>query len=149
THADTFDAIIVDFPDPTNYSLGKLYTTAFYSLLDQHLAASGYAVIQTTSPLIARKTFWTVAQTLEAVNLHVAPYHANVPSFGEWGFIIASRRPYVLPTHLPAGLRFLDLRTLPLMFDFPPDMSRVPAEVNRLNNQVLVQEFAAEWGQVH
>lgn len=149
THTDTFDAIIVDFPDPTNYSLGKLYTTAFYSLLDQHLAASGYAVIQTTSPLIARKTFWTVAQTLEAVNLHVAPYHANVPSFGEWGFIIASRRPYVLPTHLPAGLRFLDLRTLPLMFDFPPDMSRVPAEVNRLNNQVLVQEFAAEWGQVH
>ena len=27
---DMFDFVVVDFPDPTNYSLGKLYTTAFY-----------------------------------------------------------------------------------------------------------------------
>ena len=145
---EVFDVIVVDFPDPTNFSLGKLYSTAFYTLLDQHLSASGYAVIQTTSPLIARKSFWTVAQTLEAVNLRVAAYHAHVPSFGEWGFIIASRRPYVLPSALPEGLRFLDAKTLPLLFDFPRDMSRVPAGVNKLNNQVLVQTFEEEWGKV-
>jgi spermidine synthase len=28
-------------------------------------------------------------------------------------------------------------------------MARVPAEVNRLSNQVLVQTFEAEWGKVH
>jgi spermidine synthase len=149
---EIFDVIVVDFPDPTNFSLGKLYSTAFYTLLDQHLSASGYAVIQTTSPLIARKSFWTVAQTLEAVNLRVAPYHAHVPSFGEWGFIIASRRPYVLPTllttTLPEGLRFIDVKSLPLLFDFPRDMSRVQAGVNKLNNQVLVQTFEEEWGKV-
>lgn len=149
SHDDSFDIIVVDFPDPTNFALGKLYSTAFYSLLDQHLSASGYAVIQTTSPLIARKSYWTVASTLEAVNLQTAPYHAHVPSFGEWGFIIASRRPYVLPTQLPAGLRFLDAKTLPLLFEFPPDMSRIDAPVNRLNNQVLVQTFEEEWGKVH
>ena len=55
-----FDVIVVDFPDPTNFSIGKLYTNTFYALLDQHLSASGYAVMQTTSPLIARKSFWTV-----------------------------------------------------------------------------------------
>jgi spermidine synthase len=154
--SETFDVIVVDFPDPTNFSIGKLYTNSFYSLLDKHLAASGYAVIQTTSPLVARQSFWTVVQTIESVGLTATPYHAHVPSFGEWGFVIASRRPYRLPTAepsalpntLPEGLRFLNLQTLPLLFDFPQDMGRVPAQVNRLSNQVLVTTYEAEWARV-
>ena len=143
-----FDAIVVDFPDPTNFSIGKLYTTTFYERLDRHLSASGYAVVQTTSPLIARKSFWTVVSTLEAAGLTATPYHAHVPSFGEWGFVIASHRPWRAPTALPPGLRFLDLAGIPALLEFPPDMSRVPAEPNRLSNQVLVQTFEDEWGKV-
>ena len=145
--AEPYDVIVIDFPDPSNFSIGKLYTTSFYALVDRNLSASGYAVVQTTSPLIARRSFWTVAATLEAAGLRTAPYHAHVPSFGEWGFIIAGHRPYHFPDTLPEGLRFLSAPTLPLLFDFPPDMSRVPAEPNRLSNQVLVQLFDAEWGQ--
>ncbi len=144
-----FDVIVVDFPDPTSFSIGKLYTSTFYRLVDQHLSASGYAVVQTTSPLIARKSFWTVATTIEAAGLTTTPYHAHVPSFGEWGFILAGRRPYRMPTALPAGLRFLGLADLPALFEFPLDMARVPAEVNRLSNQVLVQTFESEWGRAH
>ena len=143
---EMFDVIIVDFPDPTNFSIGKLYTNTFYALLAQRLSASGYAVIQTTSPLVARQSFWTVATTIESVGLHATPYHANVPTFGEWGYIIASHRPWRLPTSLPEGLRFLSPPTLPLLFDFPKDMARVPAEVNRLSNQVLVISYEQEWG---
>jgi spermidine synthase len=143
---EMFDVIIVDFPDPTNFSIGKLYTNTFYALLAQRLSASGYAVIQTTSPLVARQSFWTVATTIESVGLHATPYHANVPTFGEWGYIIASHRPWRLPTSLPEGLRFLSPPTLPLLFDFPKDMARVPAEVNRLSNQVLVTTYEQEWG---
>ena len=147
-HPGDFDAIVVDFPDPTNYSVGKLYTSSFYRLVEQHLSASGYAVVQTTSPLIARKSFWTVATTIEAAGLSITPYHAHVPSFGEWGFIIASHRPYRLPQSLPAGLRFLSPADLPTLFNFPLDMARVPAEVNRLSNQVLVSTFEDEWGKI-
>ena len=146
---DTYDVVVVDFPDPTNFAIGKLYTNSFYALLEQRLAASGYAVIQTTSPLVARQSFWTVVQTIESVGLSATPYHAHVPSFGEWGYVLASRRPWRLPTALPAGLRFLDGPSLPLLFDFPPDMARVPAEVNRLSNQVLVHTYEQEWGRVH
>ena len=146
--ADMFDVIVVDFPDPTNFAIGKLYTNSFYALLDQRLAASGYAVIQTTSPLVARKSFWTVVSTIESVGLSATPYHAHVPSFGEWGFVIASHRPWRLPQALPEGLRFLDVQSLPLLFDFPRDMARVPAEVNRLSNQVLVHSYEQEWGHV-
>ncbi|MGY4827251.1 polyamine aminopropyltransferase [Sphaerotilaceae bacterium SBD11-9] len=145
----SFDVIVVDFPDPTNFSIGKLYTASFYTLIDAHLAASGYAVVQTTSPLIARKSFWTVVTTIESTGLQTTPYHAHVPSFGEWGFILASRRPLRLPTALPPGLRFLSVEGLPALLQFPPDMARVPAEVNRLSNQVLVQTFEGEWGRVH
>jgi spermidine synthase len=71
-----------------------------------------------------------------------------VPSFGEWGFVIAGRRPYRLPQTLPQGLRFLNTKSLPLLFDFPQDMGRVPTDVNRLSNQVLVTTYEEEWGRV-
>lgn len=148
---EVFDVIVVDFPDPTNFAVGKLYTQTFYAMLDQHLSASGYAVVQTTSPLVARQSFWTVVATIESVGLATAPYHAHVPSFGEWGFIIASRRPWRLPgadAAWPPGLRFLNPHSLALLFDFPQDMARVPAQVNRLSNQVLVHTYEAEWGRV-
>ncbi len=149
TTPEVFDIVIVDFPDPTNFSIGKLYTNSFYALLDKHLAASGYAVVQTTSPLVARKSFWTVVTTMESVGLATAPYHANVPSFGEWGFVVASRRPFSpasQTSNLPAGLKFLNPQTLRLLFDFPADMSRVAAPVNRLSNQELVHSYEQEWG---
>ena len=146
--AAPFDAVVIDFPDPSNYSLGKLYTTRFYQLIDQNLSASGQMVIQTTSPLHARESYWTVVATLESIGLKTAPYHALVPSFGEWGFVIAGRRPYRLPDAFPAGLRFINRDSLPLLFDFPPDMARLPAEPNRLSNQRLVTLFEQEWGAV-
>lgn len=147
--AGTWDVIVVDFPDPTNFSIGKLYTTSFYQLVDQHLAAGGFAVVQTTSPLIARKSFWTVVSTIEAVGLTATPYHAHVPSFGEWGFVLAARRPFRAPAALPPGLRFLTVEGVPALLNFPPDMARVEAEPNRLSNQGLVHTFESEWGQVH
>jgi len=151
---ETFDVIVADFPDPSNHAIGKLYSTSFYALLANRLAASGYAVIQTTSPLLARKSFWTVVATVEAVGLSATPYHAHVPSFGEWGFVVASRRPLALQAmaeRLPpaeAGLRFLRPAGLPALFDFPADMARVAAEPNRLSTQGLVHTFEQEWGLV-
>jgi spermidine synthase len=146
---EMFDVVIIDFPDPTNFSLGKLYTTSFYALVDRRLAAGGFLGVQTTSPLIARRSFWTVATTLEAVGLTITPYHAHVPSFGEWGFIVAGRRPFRPPSHLPPGLRFLTVDGFSALLQFPPDMARVPTEPNRLSNQVLVHVFEEEWGRVH
>ena len=94
----------------------------------------------------ARRSFWTVVTTLEAAGLGVTPYHALVPSFGDWGFVIASHRPWRPPAELPGGLRFLTREMLPSLFEFPADMARVPTEVNRLSNQVLVHTYEQEWG---
>jgi spermidine synthase len=146
--SDLFDFIVVDFPDPSNYSLVKLYTSVFYRLLARHLAPEGLAVIQSTSPLYARQSFWCVVTTLENAGLVATPYHALVPSFGAWGFIIAGRRPFTPPAAYELEHRFLTPEVTRAMFLFPKDMDRVPAEVNRLNNQILVRYFEREWRRV-
>jgi spermidine synthase len=144
--AGTYDFVVVDFPDPNNYGVGKLYTTAFYKLLARHLAPEALVAVQSTSPLFARTAFWSIASTLEQAGLTTWPYHVYVPSFGEWGFMLAGREPrYIPPATLPAGLRFLTASIIPELFHFPADMSRVPAEPNRLNTQVLVRYYADEW----
>jgi spermidine synthase len=142
---EQFDFVVADFPDPSNHSLGKLYTTSFYAMLKRRLSARGMAVIQATSPLYARRSFWCVVTTLEASGFAVTPYHALVPSFGEWGFIIASNAPYEPPAGYPFPMRFLTPELHPALFRFPADMARVPTEVNRLNNQALVTYFESEW----
>jgi len=142
---EVFDFVVVDFPDPSSYALGKLYSTAFYRLLTRHLAPGGRLVVQSTSPYYARRSFWTIAATLESVGLKTAPYHALVPSFGEWGYVLAGREAYRVPERYPEGLRFLTPAMTPDLFRFSADMDRVPAEPNRLNEQNLVRLFEQEW----
>src|SRR5207245_2170783 len=48
----------------------------------------------------------------------------------------------------PHGLRFLATQATPALFVFPPDMAAVPVEVNRLDNQILVQYYGAEWQRI-
>lgn len=142
-----FDVALVDFPDPSNYAVGKLYTDHFYRRLAQHLSPHGVFVVQSSSPLAARKTFWSVVTTVESIGWKVLPYHCYVPSFGEWGFLIASRQSLKLSGPMPFPTRFLNADELPRMFTFPNDMSRLPVKVNRIFDQVLVRYFQEDWSQ--
>jgi spermidine synthase len=140
-----FDAAFVDFPDPHNFSLGKLYTRHFYARLRARLDPDAVVAVQSTSPLMARQSYWCINRTLESAGFQVRPYHALVPSFGEWGFVLAALRPFDPPTTVLAGLRYLDAPTLSAMFVLGPDMAPVETEVNRLDNQALVRYYEAEW----
>jgi spermidine synthase len=140
-----FDIAIVDFPDPNAYALGKLYTTRFYKLLKRRLTPDAVVSVQSTSPLMARKSFWCINTTLEAAGFQTRPYHLAVPSFAVWGFVLASPRPFDVPRKTLPDLRHLSDESMTAMFAFPKDMDRVPAEVNRLDNQVLVHLYTSEW----
>ena len=148
TNREIFDAVIIDFPDPTSFSIGKLYTTTFYQRLQRALTPGALLVVQTTSPLMARHSFWCVDATLRACGWQTVPYHSFVPSFGEWGFIMGSRQPAPPPANLPDGLRYFTETVFANDRDFPPDMSRVEVEPNKLNNQTLVRLFEKEWGRL-
>lgn len=146
---EPFDVAIVDFPDPNNFALGKLYSTRFYKLLREKLRPDSAVVIQTTSPLVARQSFWCIITTLEASGFAVKPFHTTVPSFGVWGYALAKLQPFETPQKPPTGieLKFLNKNTFATMFQFPSDTSR-PAEeieINRLDNQALVRYYETEW----
>jgi spermidine synthase len=144
-----FDAIFADFPDPHNYGLGKLYSVSMYRLAARHLTARGFLTVQSTSPYFAPHAFWCVNATLKEAGLRTWPYHAYVPSFGEWGFILASRQAaFTVPVRYSMATRFLDAESTAQMFRFPPDMREVPVEPNRLNTQVLVRYFEDDWSRV-
>src|ERR1700755_2325848 len=131
TPAATFDAAIVDFPDPNTFALGKLYTTRFYRLLKSRLAPGAAVSVQSTSPLFARNSFWCIVRTLEASGLAVRPYYTAVPSFGVWGFALAPREPFEVPSRAPSvALKFLDDNSLAAMFTLSADLGPVPVEVN-------------------
>jgi spermidine synthase len=144
-----FDFMVIDFPDPSNYSVGKLYTNSFYILAKNVLAPGGIMVVQSTSPYVAPKSFWTIDTTLRSVGMHTIPYHNYVPSFGEWGYIMATETPvYKMPAAFMPGMRFITKESLNQMLYFPKDMAKVKTEVNKLNNQVLVKCFEDEWAVV-
>ncbi|MBX7208182.1 MAG: polyamine aminopropyltransferase [Verrucomicrobiaceae bacterium] len=144
---EPFDFVIIDFPDPSNFSLGKLYTTSFYQRLAQSMSPAAALVVQSTSPYVARKSFWCVDATLRSCGFQTRPYHALVPSFGEWGYILASKEAITTQLALPDGLRFVNAEVVDQMFRFPPDMARVDTDINRLNNQALVRYFDDEWAE--
>ena len=149
THAEVFDLIVADFPDPSNFGLGKLYSVPIYRLMARHLSDNGALVVQSTSPWFAPRSYWCIDATLREAGFHTHPYHAYVPSFGEWGFNLATRRPgYTPPTQYSVPTRFLDAETTRLMFQFPPDMQPLPVEANHLNSQSLVHYFEQDWGNV-
>jgi spermidine synthase len=142
-----FDVVIIDFPDPSNYSLGKLYSLSFYNHLNEKLRPGGWAVVQSTSPFVAKRSYWCVDTTLRTAGFNTIPYYNNVPSFGMWGYILAGKNDtYQVNRNLPAGLQFFDNQQFESMRLFPADMiPKKKPDVNRLNNQVLVGYFEEEW----
>lgn len=141
-----FDLIIVDLPDPSNFALGKLYSVPVYRQLARHLNEDGYVVIQSTSPYFAPNAYWCVVETLKAAGFHTWPYHAYVPSFGEWGYVLAGlRADFSPPESYSVPTRFLNDYTTRLMFEFPPDMQPADVEPNYLNTQALVHYFENDW----
>lgn len=141
-----YDIVIVDLPDPNNFALGKLYSRSFYRLLHGVLAEDGAAVVQATSPYLAPRSYWCIVETLSAAELHVRPYHAHVPAFGDWGFVLVTRGPSRMPEKLVEGLdyEFLSDAMLPTLFAFPEDQSPLDVEVNTLNEQMLVRYYEQE-----
>lgn len=142
-----FDFIAVDFPDPGNFSLGKLYSDTFYRTLKTVLQPNGAIVIQSTSPYYAKNSYWCVVNTLRSIGFETTPYHCYVPSFGDWGYVIATNEPFTAKNKYPDGLRFVSADTVSQMLSFPKDMQPTVQAVNKLNNQALVHLFESEWSE--
>lgn len=148
TNKEKYDFIVIDLPDPTSFSLGKLYSNYFYAQVKAAMREDSLIVVQSTSPLIARKSFWMIEKTLRSVGFETRPYHVYVPSFTEWGFILASKSEIKEAQSLPNSLKYLNLDELKNMFAFPKDMMRIDTDIQTLSTQSLVSIYSSEWNAV-
>lgn len=149
-----FDVIILDLPDPKNIALSRLYSREFYALVAERLNFGGLMVTQAGSPLFARQAFWSIARTLGATRnpqdpgevLQITPYHAYVPSFGDWGFVMAApAAPASKSPLLPEGLRFLTPEIWVGAQSFGGDVSLVEADINDLQSHALIGYYLDGW----
>ncbi|HEY8544416.1 MAG TPA: polyamine aminopropyltransferase [Acidimicrobiales bacterium] len=144
---ERFDVVVVDFPDPDRLDLVRLYSEEMYRAIAAVLAPEGRVVVQAGSPYFAREAFWSVERTVAAAGLATLPYHVDVPSFGDWGFVLASREPPAPTVDPGVETRFLTDDVLAAARVFGADVAPVEVEVNTIDNPVLAEYTDRGWSQ--
>jgi spermidine synthase len=145
-----YDVVIADFPDPEDPATARLYSVEFYGMVAQRaLRPGGHLVVQGGSPYFAPDAFWSIETTLQTAGLAVRPYHADVPSFGDWGFFLASAGPEPpalrLPEPTPEPLRYLSADVLRAASVFPPDRGPRDVEPSTLNRPKILDYERRGW----
>ena len=150
---ERFDVVIVDLPDPNHPDLNRLYSDYFYARVKAILSPDGAIAVQSTSPYHAKEAFLSIGKTVAHAGFVVSQYHANVPSFGEWGWTLG------MPTGKSGSERiaasdvgetpdgWLDGTRIVAAFRFPPryfdDLENI--EINRLGSHVVFNYHQDAW----
>ncbi len=151
-----FDTIIIDLPDPSHPDLNKLYSDFFYARLKDLLSGDGVIAIQSTSPYHAQQAFISIGKTLESVGFQTEQYHANVPTFGEWGWTIgtvhgqkASQR-IANSVTLPVNDPWISKQQLLAAFVFAPSFYQFAdsVKVNKLGSRVIFNYHQDAWEKI-
>ena len=145
TNSLSYDVIIADFPDPHDETVSKLYTVEFFRLVKRSLAENGVFITQSTSPLFARDAFWCINRTMKQVFGYVMPYHLFIPTFGDWGFNMASGKDMVINDSGTGGLKYFNKSTFKAAENFSPDSGEIFTEINTFNKPVLYMYYLKGW----
>jgi spermidine synthase len=149
-----WDVVLIDLPDPSSPELTKLYSREFYRKLRRVLAPGAIVALQATSPYHSREAFLCILRTLESAGFAVLPYQDDVPSFGSWGFVLAStgvedaddlRRRAAAVVEFPEETRYLtpDVFRSALVFG-KGELDSRNHEVNTLMRPVLLSLYLHE-----
>lgn len=143
-----YDLIIADLPDPANESIARLYSKEFYLLIKRCLAPNGITVTQAGEIYFSNQTFSCIYNTIDEVFEQQKAYQVYIPSFGNWGFVMAS------DTHFPAintqqlpvdDLKFLDEKELNYSLTLPKDIQIQTTKINRLDRPIILNYFNEDW----
>ena len=144
---EKFDLIIGDLPDPATESVARLYSKEFFRLIQNRLNPKGIFCTQATGTYHSNHAFWCIHETLQASGFtHVLPYHAYVPSFGDWGFIAASHSALdVSKIDFPVPTKFLESGLLSKLLYFPKDLLLDEVGVNTLDKPILLEYYLQDY----
>jgi len=128
-----YDRVLIDFPDPHNEAMGKLYSREFYHMVMRRMSDSGIVVTQSSSPFFTRRVFWSIENTLADKFTDTLSYHTALPSFGIWGFNMA-RKGEALPSsfEFKVPTRAIRSETMLAALVFDKDIEKVETPVNSI-----------------
>lgn len=112
---DKYDVVLIDLVDPSNEKLAKLYSEQLYRQISNILTERGVMVTQATSSFFSPHAFYMVANTVKFAHpgRYVTAFSVNVPSFGEWGFVLSTPQAEVVASQpLPKNLRYQNQKLL-------------------------------------
>ncbi len=139
---DLFDVVIIDLPDPDTTDIARLYTVEFYKKVARRLSVGGVMITQASSPWVVRNAFWCVANTLDTVFEHSQAVYSQVPSFGPWGYVMASNSPFSKQRNLPANNRYITNENWQFALQHPSDLPPLQLPANYLQTLPLMQYYA-------
>ncbi|GAB3105938.1 polyamine aminopropyltransferase [Streptomyces calidiresistens] len=147
-----YDVVITDLPDPQDIATAKLYSVEFYTLIGRVLDPDGRLVVQSGSPYFAPRTFWSIEAGVREAGFGTTPYQVDVPSFGNWGYVLAAPgdrapEPELAPPAERPGLRFLDEAVLEAATVFPVDRRDPGVRASTLMHPVVLEYRNREWRQ--
>ena len=141
-----FDIIILDLPDPRSEQLSKLYSKSFYLMLGNHLSRGGMICIQSSSVFFTPNTYWCIYNTLEDAGFYVKPMHTLVPTFGDWGFVLASNEKlHTEDIKIKVSTRYLNEDAIKDIFKFSKDISWRDTEISTINNSMIMYYYIEDW----
>ncbi len=113
---DFYSVVIIDLPDPDSVDLMHLYSVDFYALVAKRLRAGGAVVTQATSPYFSPLAFLCIEKTMRAAGLSTLPYHNQVPTMGEWGWVLGMKGHEVTSEVMKKRMESLDFEGLKTRF---------------------------------
>lgn len=147
---EKYDFIIADLPDPNNLSLAKLYSLQFYRFIMKNLTKDGLFVTQATNAIRAKKAFWSILKTVKAAGFgKVYPFSTYIPSFGQWGFVVASKIRNIdfSNVKLSVPTKFLTNDIITGLFIFSKDalydLSKL--RISTLDDPIISSYYLSDW----
>ena len=146
--SEKYDVIIADLPDPNHISLARRYSQEFYRLVKKRLQPWGAFMTQSTSSYFSSEAFWCIVSTIESVGFnHVQPFHVYIPSFGDWGFVCASKQAFDPKKLAQVPTQFLDPSIIESATYFAKDKQVSQLNISRLDNPEVLHYYLKGWQQ--
>jgi len=137
-----YDRVIIDMPDPHNEAINKLYSREFYKMIKRRMSKNGYLISQSSSPFFTRRTFWCIEKTLDHIFDQTVSFQITVPSFGLWGFNMASvKGEFEDEYQFEVATKFLNTETMQAAMIFSEDTKKIPSPINSIMEPKLYQVY--------
>ena len=146
--------MIIDFPDPNNVELGRLYSEELYRMVHRRLKRNGVMITQAGSPYFATRAFKCIELTMKEAGFSTVPLHNQVVTLGEWGWVLGMKKEVASPEQLKKALvqlnfeevdtRWINGEAMALITSFGKDIYAVDADsvkVNKVNDPVLYRYY--------